>query len=244
MIFPLRSIYGGAPAASIDFSQFFYYPALLCGIGEHLGYRELPAGDKQNTTPILELSHRSSFSNFEIAANEIATTSDGRPFILDLSHEPAPPPTYRASLHTRTNKGSRARRKPRQVKPIAYGSLNPADGFSAWREMVTRFPNANPTIQYTDAHSQTGPILRQAVLLSQGGNCVAIRITQQDGMDICEIIPQIFSILETPDRLLIVVDCGQGRTHISERANFAINTISQIVNNVDLQIDRLFVPYA
>jgi len=52
---------------------------------------------------------------------------------------------------------------------------------------------------------------------------------------ICGVIPQILSILESPDRLLIVVDCGQGRTHVSERANFAIDAISRIVNSIDLQ---------
>lgn len=220
----------------IDFSQFYYYPDLLCGIGEHLGFRQLPPADKQSILPIFELSHRFGFTDFGSAINEITTTCEGRPFILDLSHEAAPPPY----IPREPSDEDRQRIERETQAQASYNRsltelLNPADGFVAWRQMVAQFPSAIPTIQYADAGTQAGHVLRQAVLLSQRGNCISIRVTQQRGMDICGVIPQILSVLETPDRLLIIVDCGQGRTHVSERANFAAEAISRIVNNVDLQ---------
>lgn len=220
----------------IDFSQYSYYPSLLCGIGEHLGYRELSSSDRESLAPILELSHRSGFTNFDTAIVEIATTSAGLPFILDLSHGPAPPP-YVPREPTEADQRRIERERQAQVSynRALLEMLDPTDGFAAWRQLVAQFPNAIPTIQYSEANSQAGQILRQAVLLSQGGGCVAIRISQQNGFDICRVIPQIVSILESPDRLLIVVDCYQRRTNISERASFAIEAMAQISGGVDLQ---------
>jgi hypothetical protein len=111
--------------------------------------------------------------------------------------------------------------------------LDPTDGFAAWRRMVADFPNAIPTIQFTDAETQSRQILRQAALLSRTGS-MAIRIRENDSACICDIITQIISIIESPDQLLIIVDCGQGRQHLRQRANFACTTIERIVAGLDL----------
>jgi hypothetical protein len=221
---------------TVDFSQYFYYPDLLCGVGEHLGYRELPVGDKQNLVPVLKLSHRSGFTNFDTAVADVTTTSAARPFILDLSHEPAPPPYIpREPTEADQRRIERERQAQTSYNRALSALLNPANGFAAWREMAAQFQTGIPTLQYSDANGQAGQILRQAVLLSQGGGCIAIRINQQDGFDICRVIPQIVSILESPDRLLVIVDCDQRRTNISQRASFASEAMSRILSNIDLQ---------
>lgn len=49
----------------INFTEFPYYPALQLSSGEHIGYRELPVGDKQRLLPIFELSQRGDETNLK-----------------------------------------------------------------------------------------------------------------------------------------------------------------------------------
>lgn len=221
----------------VDFSQYYYYPALLCGIGEHLGYRELSDGDKQQLVPIFELSQRGSAPDLGTAISEIHESISNRPFILDLSKEPAPPPYIPSNPQNSIQDQQRIERErqaQRSYNNVLASLLRPDDGFSNWRQLVSQFPNCVPVIQHTDGAIQSRQILRQAAMLSEGGHSIAIRITPETDQTIIGIIPEIISILSSPDKLLIIADCGQGRTNIASRATFARNTLAEILNNVEI----------
>lgn len=42
------------------------------------------------------------------------------------------------------------------------------------------------------------------------------------------------SILDSPDRLLVIFDCGQSRQNIAKRSEFAARGVSQILNEIDI----------
>jgi hypothetical protein len=218
-----------------EFSQFHYYPALLSSPGEHRGYRELPDVDKKLIIPIFELSQRGNPANLDDSKTAILETSAAQPFILDLCKDPAPAPY----LPIDPSDDDKARFEKAQIAQTNYNNLlanllNPADGFHAWRQLVSGFKNAVPTIQFTDASTQARQIIRQAARLSEGNQSVAIRITQESGIAIYPVIANIISILGSPNQILIVIDCGQGRQFISPRAKFARDAITQILANLDI----------
>jgi hypothetical protein len=221
----------------VDFSQFHYYPALQCSDGEHIGYQNLPNDDKDRLVPIFELSQRSKALDLQPSIDLIRATTKHRPFIFDLCREPLPAPTL-----PKNPKDPDAALERFQVAvkiQTAYNAalakfLDPSDGFGYWRSVVRTFENAVPTIQFKDAASHSRQILRQAALLSRDGNSIAIRVTQKDDPHIFSIIAQIISILESPDRLLIIIDAGYARQNVSKGASFALNSIAQILNSIDL----------
>jgi hypothetical protein len=219
----------------VDFSHFYYYPSLLSSAGEHLGYRELPDADKRRLVPIFELSQRGNPANLNDAQTAIRETSAGRPFILDLCKDPAPPP-YVPIDPTDDDlvRIERARQAQASYNTLLQRLLSADDGFAVWREMVANFPNAIATIQFTDAASQARQILRQAMFFSRGGNSIAIRVTEESVPAIYAVIAQIISILESPDRLLIVIDSGQARQFIAPRARYARDAMAHILNSVDI----------
>jgi hypothetical protein len=112
--------------------------------------------------------------------------------------------------------------------------LDDADGFSNWRALVENFPAAIPTLIFTDPESQNKSILRQASkLMKSGRQQLAIRITQETSETIFETIGQIAAILDSAAQLLIIVDCGQGRQRVAERAEFAKKAIARIVADIE-----------
>src|SRR6185312_6289007 len=142
-------------------------------------------------------------------------TAGRRPFILDLSHDAAPPPYI-----PRDPDGDRQRIERETAAQTGYNSalqelLNPADGFAVWRSYATQFPNAVPVLQFTDAERQQRQILRQASMLSAAVGSIAIRINRESGGIIPQLIASIMSVISSPDRMLLLVDCGQGRTLIA-----------------------------
>jgi hypothetical protein len=71
--------------------------------------------------------------------------------------------------------------------------------------------------------------LRQAAQLSKDGYArLAVRITQETNEALFSVIGQIAAILDSASQLLIIIDCGQGRQRISERAEFAKLAIARI----------------
>lgn len=227
----------GAPMPTVDFSQYYYYPALLCGIGEHLGYRELSEDDKRQILPIFELSQRGSAPDLDTAISDIRESILQRPFLLDLCKEPAPPPYVSARPQSPVQDQQRVERErqaQRSYNDTLANLLRPEDGFANWRRLVSDFPNCIPVIQHTDAANQARQILRQASILSENGQSVAIRINSETDAAIFEIISEIISILPSPDRILIIVDCGQGRTNIANRAGFARDALTEILNYIEI----------
>lgn len=221
----------------VDFAEFPYYPALQSSHGEHIGYRELPDYDKDRLLPIFELSQRTDETNLNAPAADIRTTTAARPFILDLSKDALPLPTM--PRNPRNPAEAQARFEQGTEVATRYNQhlaelLNPADGFASWRRLAATFPNAVPTLQFTDPATQARQILRQASLLSRDGQSLAIRFTREHAAAISPVISQIISVLESPDQLLIVVDCGQARRGAEEQAAFAAQSITDILSDMDI----------
>lgn len=219
----------------VDFSQFPYYPALRCSTGEHIGYRLLGGDDKDRLVPIFELSQRGNSPSLDQSITFIQHSVEGRAFMLDLCRDPAPDPHI--SANPRDPAADAQRVQQEQEARDAYNGLlarllDPADGFAAWRQQAAAFPNAIPILQYTDAATQARSILRQASFFARTTS-IAIRIRESDSHHIYEVVSQIISILESPDRLLIILDCDQGRRYLTRRSDFAKAAISRITDGLD-----------
>lgn len=212
----------------VDFSQYYYFPCLQCSEPEQIGYSELTNEDKDAILPIMELSQIKYEASFEETVAVISSMLQDRPFVLDLSKDRAPP------AYVAKNNPDHARIAKIQAAQDAYNQaltslLTPTDGFSTWRTLVANFPNAIPVVQFTDPETQSNQILRQAAqLLKDGYARLAVRITQETNEALFSVIGQIAAILDSASQLLIIIDCGQGRQRISERAEFAKLAIARI----------------
>lgn len=216
-----------------DFSQFIYYPCLQCSEAEQIGYRELSEEDKNAILPIIELSQIKYESSFSDTIASIHDVFGSRAFILDLSKDKAP------AAYVPKNNPDHVKIKKLQAAQDAYNKvlislLNPADGFIAWRELLNNFPNAIPVLQFTDPATQAKHIIRQAAQFSKSGvKKMAIRINSETSDEIFEIIGNIIAILDSADQLLLIVDCGQGRQKIADKADFAKKAIARAVEELD-----------
>lgn len=221
----------------LDFASFPYYPALQCQFPEQYGYRRLSEADKNALLPIFEIGYCSyDDANLENGTSEIRTSVGDRPFILDLCKDPMPPPFVAAGK--KPSDAEQERIAAQTAIQQSYNSelaklLDPTDGFRNWRQFAATFPNCVPVIQFTDAATQSKSILRQGALLARNG-VLAIRISAEADENIYGVIAQVISTLEQASSLLIIVDCGQGRTRIPERAEFARQAITTIQSEVDV----------
>lgn len=218
---------------TVDFDQYNYYPCLQCSEVEQLGYRELSASEKNAIIPILELSQVKNEASFAETLEVPASLFGSRPFILDLSKDRAP------SAYVPKNNPDHAKIRKLQEAQNRYNGelqslLNSFDGFRSWRECVKAFPNAIPVLQFTDPTSQVKSIFRQAALLSKAGfEKMAIRINSETSDDIFPIIGQIISILDSADQLLLIVDCGQVRQKIADKAEFAKKAVARVLEELE-----------
>jgi len=221
----------------VDFSAYPYYPALQCSFPEHHGYRQLSNEDKDALLPIWELKQRDfEDPDFNGAIQDIKTSVGNRNFVLDLCKDPAPPPFVPSGK--KLSASEEARIQTQAATQQSYNAalaklLDPTDGFKAWREFVTPFPTAVPTLQFTDASSQSAAILRQGALLARSGS-IAVRISPETADEIFDVIIQLISILDSAEALLIIFDCGYGRTGIADRAAFAKQGISRVLSEIDV----------
>ncbi len=202
--------------AEIDFGLYRYYPALQSAPPEHLGYQRLPDTDKDLLLPIFELNWRRGKADLNPAVELIKESAAKRSFILDLSKEPAPPAFIPQSGPTKESIEQQAISDAYNL--LLAKLLNPDDGFREWRTFAAQFPNAIPTLQFEDAAAQSRQILRQAALFLKSRSALAIRVTLDVDDTIFTVIGQIFSILDNPGQLLVVLDAGQGRVGFKNRA--------------------------
>jgi hypothetical protein len=223
----------------INFNEFDYYPDLLCEYADTTGYAKLSEDDKNRIVPIFALNRQRDAADLGDSEKILVNTIQDRSFILDIDKRPAP-----AAFLPKTSKNpGQAQQKfeADQKMQAAYNAnlaalLDPADGFSAWRKLSQKYGNSVPVIQYTDPSSQKLQILRQGALLSANGQSVAIRVSEDSYKELCPIISQLLAIMIDSGQLLIMIDCGQGRTSNSERAAFAKDAIGMVL--LDLDIDQ------
>ncbi len=214
----------------VNFSDYAYFPALLSSAEEHMAFENLNADTKDALLPIFEISRHSTATNFDQAIASLRHVAGNRPFILDLYKEPPPQPR---EPRDREDADSMERYQRQMVLYQSHANalttlLNSTDGFSAWRELTATFPNAVPTLQFSDAARENRQVIRQAANLARNGNSFAIRITSAVDGSIFEAMAAITSILDTPEQMLLIVDCGQGRIQIPHRAEFAAQAIARV----------------
>lgn len=223
---------------TVNFSAFAYYPSLLASYGELTGYGCLSDEDKAAVLPIAAVSWLGFNVSFEQAIDRLRVGFGNNHFLLDLDHRPAPPP-YEA-VNPQDPEAQRRRLEEQRAAQTAYNArleqtLLPRDGFAAWRELAATFPNAIPILQHRDFATESAAILRQAARLSEGGQSIAIRVSEGEAHQALTTIVQIISILERPEQLLIVYDAGQGRRSLPERAAHAVEFISSLSDELDVQ---------
>lgn len=219
--------------ATIEFSQFCYYPCLQCSEPEQIAYRELSDQDKYAILPIVELSQIKNESSFEETTEAVLGMLGSRPFILDLSKDRAPP-AYVPKQNPDHDKVKKLQAAQDKYNESVVSLLASTDGFSAWRAYAGKFQNAIPVLQFTDVATQSKNILRQAAQFWKAGvEKMAIRVNQESSEEIFSIIGQIIAVLDSADQLLLIVDCGQGRQQIAERAEFAKKAAARILEGLD-----------
>lgn len=221
---------------NVDFAAYPYYPALQCSFPELHGYRLLDDADKDNLLPIFEISQRTYDDKDLVGSlNEIKGTVANRPFILDLCKDPCPPPFIpKKQLTSSESAKIEEQKKTQQSYNVALAQiLNPTDGFKAWRGLVELLPNCIPVLQFTDATNQSKDIIRQGSMLAREGS-IAVRIHAETDPEIYTAIALLIATLDTASSLLIIIDCGQGRTRIAERAEAARKAIATILSEVDV----------
>lgn len=228
--------------AKINFAEFYYYPSLQSTDAEHQGYRELSNADKDQLVPIFELSQRPKEKSLAASIDVVRASAGKRAFILDLCRQSLPAPTL--PKNPKDPEAAQARYKEACDIQAKYNAslaaiLNPTGGFESWRAVVGKFPNAVPSIQYREVGANKKQILRQAALLSRGGNSIAIRVSAKDDPEIVSFIPQIMAVLDSPDQLLIVVDTDYGRINIANRAGFAAGVLATVSAETDLEETHL-----
>ncbi|MBC2861589.1 hypothetical protein [Stappia sp. 28M-7] len=217
----------------IDFTSYYYFPCLQLSENEQIGYEKLSDEDKNSIIPIFELSQIKNESSFEDSVKSISDMIEGRPFIFDLSKDRAPP-AYVAKNNPDEAKIVKTQAAQDNYNKILTSLLSPENGFAEWRGLVQKFPNSIPVLQFTDPIAQTNQILRQAALLSRDGySYLSIRITEETNTGIFPVIGQIISILDSASQLLLIIDCGQGRQRIAERAEFAKLAIARIQEELE-----------
>jgi hypothetical protein len=219
--------------SGVDFSQYYYVPCIQCSEAEQIGYGELSDQDKDAILPIVELSQVRYETPFSDAVAAVSGMVGNRPFILDLSKDRAPP-AFVAKANPDHGKIKKLQDAQDGYNKALTDLLSPLDGFSSWRALASKFPNSIPVIQFTEPETQSKNILRQASLLSKAGfEKMAIRITQETSESIYPIIGQIIAVLESAAQLLVVIDCGQGRQRIAERAEFAKVAVARVVEEIE-----------
>jgi len=221
---------------AMNFASVRYVPVLAASEVERIAYSNLAPATRDAILPIFELSrHRAGidFSDSLLMLQQALAS----PFLLDVDKRVAPPPYQAANPSNPAAEAERVARETAEndaFNSYLNGLLAPADGFSAWRSLVGELENAIPVLQYTNPGSQANAIIRQAALLNQAGNSIAIRILQGQSDLLCNLAAQIFAILPTSNQLLLIFDCGQGRRGMPEKAEWVRNCIQSITANIEV----------
>lgn len=184
----------------MDFEDYKYYPALRTRPAELLGYSKLTGANKDDLLPLITLSPWSSKSDLDESISQLDSTFDARSYILDISREP---------LH--------------QVSSIHH-LLSDDAHFSAWRDLITRLPNAIPIIQLTGGRLPR--IIRQIQSFIDTGRRVAFRVSVP--VQELPIVTVALATLRDLTQTIVFIDQGYIRDSFSAHAIAAAESINTL----------------
>lgn len=221
----------------VSFSSFNYVPVLATTEVERIAYERLRDSTRDAILPLFELTRHRSAIDFEESCHLLQDFVTNQ-FILDLDKRVAPPPYQAQNPSNPVAEQQRVARETQEndaFNTYLSALLSPANGFQRWRELASCFPNAVPVLQYTNPAAQANAIIRQASLLSQGGNSIALRIFSSQSEVVCQIATQIIAMLPASSQIIIIFDCGQGRRGASEKAAWVQDSLQKIIAGLEIE---------
>jgi hypothetical protein len=225
----------------IEFSKYPYVPSILADPIGGLAYEKLDTRSRRGILALFELCWHPRARGFDTSLDIVSSVPAHVPFLLDIDKRLAPEP-YKSS-NPRDQLADQLRyNMDVAAKKEFDAELNrlyqPSSGFFNWRELVNRFPNAVPVIQVTNVLEQRDSVLRQAELLCVGGASAAYRVTPTHVDATCSLAADILLRLRDPRQLLIIIDCGQGRSRVPKRSAFVAYVIQAIRDRVGATITK------
>ncbi|HEX6374455.1 MAG TPA: hypothetical protein VFZ91_01915 [Allosphingosinicella sp.] len=220
---------------TVDFSRYKYVPAILSDPVGEVAYTRLSAETRAGVLALFELCWRPRARDFEDCIGFISRVEGSHPYLLDIDKRRAPAPYEPRDPSDPV--AAQQRYCQEKAAQVSFNSeldrlLRPNDGFYNWREFLSRFPSSIPVLQMTNPAAQWDDILRQAELLCVGGASAAFRIRETRVEDLCSLACEILQRLPNPRQLLIILDCGQGRVRLPQRAAFASNALEMIQSQI------------
>lgn len=228
---------------TVDFRRYGYIPSLLGGEAAQLAHDKLAPRTKAEILPIVELCWQPGARDFQHSLDAARTIGKNYPFLLDIDKRPPPNP-YVPPRSSKPEKAEHRLREQREMKEafeaVRNRLLQPSVGFANWRALTREFPNAVPILQVTNARGQRDEVLRQARLICAGGSSAGIRIPMSMVEDICDLAAQILVRVDDPKQILLIFDCGQGRSQLAKRSGFVADAFLAIRDRISTgRADRL-----
>lgn len=195
----------------IDFNDYTYFPHLRSRPAEVKGYSELSIESKDSIIPIFTLGVWPRQTDSSMSLKEVISASSGRPFMLDLTSDPA------------------------YLSQDIYELRNPDSNFGNWQEFIKKIEHPIiPVIQITE-ESKISQVIRQArALESFGLGKIAFKIiTFSDQIN--NVIAAL-SALDSSDNALVIIDAGYVRDTLHASLAGSVTAINSIRDEVDTAI--------
>jgi T4 beta protein len=222
---------------TVEFSRYGYVPSILADQVGQVAYEKLAPRTKAGILPLFELCWHPRATDFQHSLAVVRSMGREHPFILDIDKRPPPQPYI--SRHPRDPKKDGLRVRNEEAAKRAFEAelarlLRPSDGFVQWRTLVSHFPNTVPVLQVTNPSAQRVDVLRQTELFCADGASAAFRITRDRTEEACELAAEVLMHVNSPRQLLVILDCGQGRSQLPRRSGFVADALLSIQKRVGL----------
>jgi hypothetical protein len=186
---------------TIQFSDYPYYPALRTRPAEITGYSNLRADVKNSLLPIMRIGAWPRCEDISESIRQLETSTEGRPFILDLTRELM------------------------YQNPAVHSLLDSSDDFKPWRNFVKGISNAIPVVQFIQS-ARLPQVIRQTRKLEGMGRKLAFRISDFTN-DTNKVITAL-SAMDDPKNALVIIDAGYIRETMAASIAACISSVNDI----------------